>query len=133
MINFDEVFCLDLKDDFEEFGRRERDFSLYDFLGGDLSKALAFGFCHLDWIDEKIWFPTTVRKELRHISDGLEEYNPQFTWLNEKYGAVGESVRILDYVNYIVDNIFCDNFNDLIRLVFMLGTNLGISNRKKSE
>lgn len=44
----DEVFCLDLKDDFEELGRHERNFELDEFIQKDLSRAFAFGYCHLD-------------------------------------------------------------------------------------
>lgn len=133
MIKFDEVFCLDLKDDFEESGRRERNFDLYEFLQDDLSRAFAFGFCHLDWNEEKMWFPTTVRKQLRHISDGLDEYTPQLKWLNDKYGIYEKEILILDYVNYIIDNIFCDNPRELLRIIFMIGTNLGISGKKKQS
>ena len=54
MIEFNEVFCLDLKDDFEELGRHERNFELDEFIQKDLSRAFAFGYCHLDWIKEKM-------------------------------------------------------------------------------
>ena len=42
MIEFNEVFCLDLKDDFEELGRHERNFELDEFIQKDLSRAFAF-------------------------------------------------------------------------------------------
>ena len=132
MIKFDEVFCLDLQDDFEEAGRRNRDFDLYEFLGDDLNKAFAFGFCHLEWVKDKVWFPTTVRKQLRHISDGLDSYSPQIKWLNKKYNIYNKEVLISDYINFIVDNIFCDDPKELLRIVFMIGTNLSLSNKKSS-
>lgn len=129
MIEFNEVFCLDLKDDFEEMGRNQRNFDLDDFIQGDLSKAFAFGYCHLDWMKEKMWFPVSIRKALRHICDGLEDFSPQLKWLNTKYEiANGKTVKIQDYANYILDNIFCDDPDTLIKLAIILGTNLSISN-----
>lgn len=60
MIEFNEVFCLDLKDDFEELGRHERNFELDEFIQKDLSRAFAFG--HLDWIKEKCGFQSLLEK-----------------------------------------------------------------------
>ena len=62
MIEFNEVFCLDLKDDFEELGRHERNFELDEFIQKDLSRAFAFGYCHLDWIREKCGFQSLLEK-----------------------------------------------------------------------
>ena len=47
MIEFNQIFCEDLKDDFEEAGRHERNFELDKFIQKDLSRAFAFGYCHL--------------------------------------------------------------------------------------
>lgn len=124
MIEFNQIFCEDLKDDFEEAGRHERNFELDEFIQKDLSRAFAFGYCHLDWIREKMWFPVSIRKALRHLGDNLEDFAPQLKWLNEKYGAIGKRVRISDYANYILDNIFCDNQDDLLKIAILLGTNL---------
>ena len=54
----------------------------------------------------------------------MEDFIPQIKWLNGKYGAVGKRVRISDYANYILDNIFCDNQDDLLKIAILLGTNL---------
>ena len=124
MIEFNEVFCLDLKDDFEELGRYKRNFDLDELIQKDLSRAFAFGYCHLDWIKEKMWFPVSIRKALRHLGDNLEDFIPQIKWLNEKYGAVGKRVIVSDYANYILDNIFCDNQDDLLKIAILLGTTL---------
>lgn len=43
MIEFNQIFCEDLKDDFEEAGRHERNFELDEFIQKDLSRAFAFG------------------------------------------------------------------------------------------
>lgn len=129
MIEFNEVFCLDLRDDFKEMGRHERNFELDEFIQRDLSRAFAFGYCHLDWIGEKMWFPVPIRKALRHLSDGLEDFNPQIKWLNDKYGAIGKRVKIKDYANYILENIICDNYDDLIKIAILLGTNMRVNSR----
>ena len=127
MIEFNQIFCEDLKDDFEEAGRHERNFELDEFIQKDLSRAFAFGYCHLDWIKEKMWFPVPIRKALRHLGDNLEDFAPQLKWLNEKYDAIGKRVRIVDYANYILDNIFCDNQDDLLKIAILLGTNMRVN------
>lgn len=124
MIEFNEVFCLDLKDDFEELGRYEKNFELDEFIQNNLSRAFAFGYCHVDWMKEKMWFPVSIRKVLRHLRDNLEDFIPQIKWLNERDGAIGKGARISDYANYILDNIFCDNRDDLLKMAIILGISL---------
>ncbi len=127
MIEFNEVFCLDLKDDFEELGRGERNFELEDLIKGDLSRAFAFGYCYTDWKKEKMWFPVSIRKKLRHIGDNLQDYHSQIKWLNDKYGATGDKVKIEDYASYILENVFCEDSNELLKLAIVLGINLRLS------
>ena len=118
MINFDNIFLADLKDDFELAGKGEQEFSIYDFINHDLSRAFGVGYGIKDW---KLWIPVTVRKELRHALDNLEQYNPQLKWINSK---ISKEISTEDYVNYIVDNIFCDNELDLINILITLGSKL---------
>ena len=118
MIKFNEIFLADLKDDFELAGKGEQEFSIYDFIGHDLSRAFGVGYGIKDW---KLWVPVTVRKELRHVLDNLEQYNPQLKWINSK---VPKEISTEDYVNYIIDNIFCDNELDLINILIALGSKL---------
>jgi len=118
MINFDSVFLADLKDDFELAGKGEQEFSIYDFINHDLSRAFGVGYGIRDW---KLWIPVTVRKELRHAIDNLEQYNPQLKWINSK---ISKEISTEDYINYIVDNIFCDNELDLINILITLGSKL---------
>lgn len=122
MINFDSVFLADLKDDFELAGKGEQEFSIYDFINHDLSRAFGVGYGIRDW---KLWIPVTVRKELRHALDNLEQYNPQLKWINSK---ISKEISTEDYINYIVDNIFCDNELDLINILITLGSKLRESN-----
>lgn len=134
MIEFDEIFCQDLKDDFEEIGRGERNFTLKEFLRDDLSRAFAFGFSHLEWKEkDKMWFPVPLRKELRHLSDGMEHYSAQLEWLNKKYRITGKKVKIKDYAQFILDNVFCDDPDELLKIAIIIGTNLGIQQGRKDE
>lgn len=122
MINFDKIFLADLKDDFELAGKGEQEFSIYDFINHDLSRAFGVGYGIKDW---KLWIPVTVRKELRHALDNLEQYNSQLKWINSK---ISKEISTEDYINYIVDNIFCDNELDLINILITLGSKLRESN-----
>lgn len=127
MIEFDQLFCEDLKDDFEEIGRNGRNFELGDFIKNDLSRAFAFGYCYSDWVKEKMWFPVSVRKLLRHLGDDLKDYIPQLTWYNTKYKVVGQKFKIKDYAEFILTNIFCDDLDDLLKIAIFLGANLKVN------
>lgn len=118
MIQFNKVFLADVKDDFELAGKGEKEFSIYDFICNDLSIAFSIGYGIKDW---NLWIPIKVRKELRHCSDNLEKYNPQLKWLNSK---IKNADNIETYVNYIIDNLFCDDKRDLINIVISLGSKL---------
>lgn len=119
VIKFNEIFIADLKDDFELAGKGEQEFSIYDFIGHDLSRAFGVGYGIKDW---KLWIPITVRKELRHSSDNLEQYNPQIKWISDL--VKGKEMTNEDYINFVVDNIFCDDELDLINIVIVLGSKL---------
>lgn len=119
VIKFNEIFLADLKDDFELAGKGEQEFSIYDFIGHDLSKAFGVGYGIKDW---KLWIPITVRKELRHSSDNLEQYNPQMQWIGNL--IKGKEMTHEDYINFVVDKIFCDDELDLINIVITLGSKL---------
>lgn len=121
MIEFNEIFCLDLRDDFEEMGRNERNFTLKEFIQDDISRAFAFGYCHIDWMKDKMWFPVSIRKALRHNAEGLEHYRPQIEWLSKKYPSNNGTVKISEYASYILDNLFCDNRDELIRVAMEIG------------
>lgn len=126
MIEFNEVFCEDLKDDFEELGRNQKNFTLNELIQNDLSRAFAFGYCFRNWIKEGMWFPVPVRKAIRHLSDGLESYNSQLKWINEKFPLKDNDnkVKVSEYANYLLDNIFCDNPDELLKLTIILGSNM---------
>ena len=119
MIKFDDIFLADLKDDFELAGKGETEFSIYDFINHDLSRAFGVGFAIPDW---KLWIPIKVRKELRHASDNLKQYDSQMKWLNSKYNK--EPFDVKDYITFILNNVFCDDEHDLINIALCLGNKL---------
>lgn len=119
MIEFNKIFLADLKDDFELAGKGENEFSIYDFIGHDLSRAFGVGYGIKDW---KLWIPITVRKELRHSSDNLEQYNPQIEWISTL--VKGKEMTNEEFANFVVDKIFCDDELDLINIVLTLGARL---------
>ena len=116
MIKFNDIIMADTKDDFELAGKHEKEFSIYDFIGHDLSRAFIVGYCIKDW---NLWIPVTVRKELRHSMDSLTKYNKQLEWLNTKLTKDEKSIEC--YVNFIMDNIFCDSEIDKINIAINLG------------
>lgn len=129
MINVNDIFLADLQDDFELAGRENAEFSIYDFINNDLNRAFGVGFSYQDWLNtSKLWIPVTVRKEMRHVSDDMEVYNPQFEWLNKKFG-IDREVVINDYATFILDNIF-SNEDDIIKLAIIIGSNLKPKNHE---
>ena len=117
MIKFDDITIADIKDDFELAGKNEKEFSIYDFIGHDLSRAFIIGYCIKDW---NLWIPVTVRKELRHSMDDLAKYNDQLKWLNTKWD--NDTPTIGEYANFVLTNIFCDNEFDKINIAINLGS-----------
>jgi hypothetical protein len=117
VINFDDVFRLDLKDDFELAGRNQQEFSIYDFINNDLSKAFVIGFDILSW---DLWIPITVKKELRHVGDNLEQYVPELAYWNTK---CKKDITTIEYVDFILSNTFCENERDLVNIAISLGLN----------
>lgn len=116
MIKFNDIIMADTKDDFELAGKHGKEFSIYDFIGHDLSRAVVVGYCIKDW---DLWIPVTVRKELRHSRDSLAKYTKQLEWLNTKLTKDEKSIEC--YANFIMDNIFCDNEIDKINIAINLG------------
>lgn len=119
-INFDNLYCEDIIDDFEEFGRFGKNFTVSDFIQNDFSRAFCFGYCYNELIKQKLWIPVSIRKEIRHLPENLGYLNPQLKWLNSKYD-LKETIKIQDYAEFILNNIFCDDVDTLLRLAIMLG------------
>ena len=117
VIKSDIVFIADLKDDFELAGKGEQEFSIYDFINHDLSKAFNIGFNIKDW---KLWIPITVRKELRHVGDSLVQYEPELAYWNKK---CKKDLSPAEYADFILTNTFCENEKDLINIAIALGIN----------
>lgn len=126
MIKHDDIFIADLKDDFELAGKDNEEFSLYSFIDNDLEKAFWLGYCINDW-KESIWIPFKMRKQIRHIHEDLEKYNPQLNWLNSK---CSKGLPMIDYANYLLDNIITESYSDLIKISFMIGLHLKEGGKK---
>lgn len=127
MIKCDTIFLADLKDDFELAGKGEEEFSIYDFIGHDLSRAFGVGYGIKDW---KLWIPVTVRKELRHKTDNILKYQPQLDWINNNIDK--KSMTNIEYINHVINNIFCNNERDLINIVLSLAELLRIRDEKQT-
>lgn len=123
MIEFDDLYLADIKDDFEEAGREGRNFTLWGFINNDLSRAFAIGYLYRTLIEEKYWIPVIIRKQMRRINEGMDKYNSQLNWLNNKY-ITDKSIKVREYVSYILDNIFPDSEEDIFKLAVILGINL---------
>ena len=123
MIEFDQIFCEDLRDDFEEAGIINRLFTLEEFIRNDLSRAFAFGYCIIQWKEEGLWIPPSIRKKVRHIQDSLSIYNSKLSWINNR----GEQKTIIEYVDYVLANIFFSSEEDKIKVAIALGLNIRAS------
>ncbi len=121
MIKMDEIYLADLQDDFEEIGRGQVNFTLDEFLQNDINRAFAFGYACNDWKEKGMWFPVSIRKEIRHLADNTENYNAQLNWLNSKCDS---KIKSEDYVEYILDNLFYENKKDKIKIAILLGNTL---------
>lgn len=123
MIEFDALYLADLKDDFEEAGRNGQNFNLWDFINYDLSRAFAFGYSFSEIVKDRMWIPVSIRKQMRRMNEGMEKYNAQIKWLNDKYGVTGK-INIQDYASFILENIFEETEGDLLKLAIILGASL---------
>lgn len=120
----DEIFIADLKDEFEQAGQDNTEFSIYSFINDDIKRAFCLGYFINEW---NLWIPFKARKELRHLHEDIIKYNPQLEWLNTK---CSNTANMLDYVNYILDNIIVESHRDLIKVAISLGNHL---NKNKKD
>lgn len=123
MIEFDDLYLADIKDDFEEAGRGETNFDLWDFINDNPSRAFALGYLYHTLMETKMWIPVSIRKEMRRMNEGMDKYNSQLNWINKKYGT-DKPVIVREYVSFVLDNIFPDSYKDILKLAIILGVNL---------
>ncbi len=128
-IIFNDLYCEDIIDDFEEFGRCEGNFTLSEFIQDDFSRAFCLGYCYEQIIKQKLWIPVSIRKEIRHLPEELEYFNPQLKWLNDKYNVKG-IIKIQEYAKFILNNVFCDDKDTLLKLAVILGINFNKAQNK---
>lgn len=125
MIEFNDLYLADIKDDFEEAGRGNRNFDLWDFINNDLSRAFALGYLYFSLAKKGVWIPVSIRKQMRRMHEGMEKYNSQLDWLHDKYKGDKDNLDIEDYINFIMGNIFEDNEGESLKLAIVLGANFG--------
>lgn len=121
MIKYDELLTEDLFDDLEYLGKDRNDFSINILIGKSPLKAFIFGYHYDDW-KTKLWIPISIRKKMRHLHEEINQYLPQIQWLNDKIKMEeGIEVDVVEYTNYLLDNMFIDNENDLLNLAMGIG------------
>ena len=129
MIEFDQIFCEDLRDDFEEAGIKNKLFTLEEFIQNDLSRAFALGYCINQWVVEKLWIPPSIRKSIRHISDNLCNYNSQLSWINQKR----KFDNIEEYADFVLTNMFYNSEKDKIKVAIALGMSVRTNKDESKE
>lgn len=122
-INFSEVLCEDLKDDFEYLGKDQHDFTIKDLIQEDINKAFVFGCCLKGWKNQEMWIPVSIRKYVRHLYETVDKYKAQLDWISSKY-SLSKTVTLNDYIKYseyVLDNLFFDNEEDKLKMALILG------------
>lgn len=118
MIDINEIYLLDLKDDFEEIGRGQRNFTVWEFINSDLNRAFGLGCIYNTLVETEMWIPVSIRKFMRHLPETLSIYEPQLEWINSKYKETG---NIMHYYSFVLDNMFFDSIEDKFKVAVGLG------------
>ena len=126
MINlkFNEIYLLDLREDI-----LLNVVPMYDFLSYDIEKAFWFGYLIHDVFKElKELQPFLYSKPLRHISEEIQSYEKQIEFWDTKHGEFNLDEdplqEVLSLYEYILNNLFYDNKDDIIKIAVKFGQNL---------
>lgn len=68
-----------------------------------------------------MWFPVSIRKIIRHLPEIVEKYEAQLNWIIDKHDLKNKEVVIDEYCSLILNELFCDDRNDLLKLAIVLG------------
>lgn len=120
----DKIKLADVKDDFLLMCKKKDEFSIYNFINNDVEKALYIGYLLVS--DKELTIPITVRKELRHILDGMDKYNPQLEWYKTKFS---NDTPYETFVESALENLFFDSHMEKIKLALIFGAHLYESSR----
>lgn len=99
---------------------------LYKFLNNDPVKAFYFGSLIKKWFkdldqDRQMLYS----KELRHCDDDLEKYKEQTLFWSNKYSD-SEEIDLVDFSEYLLNNMFWDKESDIINMALFLGSKVKI-------
>lgn len=135
-LRVDVNFELDLKDDFI----MNHDYDLYEFIGGDPTKAFYLGVFIKEWFEllekeQKYLYS----KQIRHNKDDLEKYQTQLAfWMNKKKGMDDDEaeVDLAELAEYILNNMFWDEETedlDRVKMAFFFGQLLADESEKSKD
>ena len=136
MINlkFNEIYLLDLREDI-----LLNVVPMYDFLSYDIEKAFWFGYLIHDTFKElKELQPFLYSKPLRHIAEEISSYEKQIEFWDAKRGEFNLEEdplqEVLSLYEYILNNLFYDNKDDIIKIAIKFGQNLkNVIKEKENE
>ena len=136
MINlkFNEIYLLDLREDI-----LLNVVPMYDFLSYDIEKAFWFGYLIHDTFKElKELQPFLYSKPLRHIAEEISSYEKQIEFWDAKRGEFNPEEdplqEVLSLYEYILNNLFYDNKDDIIKIAIKFGQNLkNVIKEKENE
>lgn len=107
----DDVFC-------------NYDEHLYKFLNNDPVRAFYFGSCIKKWFKELDQSRQMLySKELRHCTDNLSNYKNQIEFWNKKFSNE-EEIDIIEFSEYLLNNMFWNKESDIIDMALFLGGKL---------
>lgn len=99
------------------------DYDLYEFIGKDPVKAFWLSVNITDWfieLDKEQKY--LYSKQLRHNKELIEDYQTQFEfWANKFQPDDKKYVSILELSEYILNNMFWNNKDDIIYMAIWLG------------
>lgn len=118
MIDVNEIYLLDLKDDFEEIGRGQKNFTVWDFISSDLNRAFGLGCMYNTLVETEMWIPVSIRKFMRHLPETLLIYEPQLEWINSKCSEMND---VMQYYSFVLDTMFFESEEDKYKIAIGLG------------
>ena len=119
-LHVDNIYIEDLRDDI----RVNYDYSLYEFIDGDVIKAFYFGYIikdEFETFDQGRQY--LYSKGLRHVGKDIEEYNPQIKYWIDKYieQIKTEEVDLIEVSEYVLNNLIYFDPKDIIKIALFLG------------
>lgn len=120
-IHWSENQIEDLKDDIiENFDKH-----LYEFIRNDLEKAFYTGYLlkQMLYDDEELEVEQYLlySREFRHKGDDLDKYESQIEFWENKYKSINEKPKLLDILEFIINNMFYYSMKDAVNICLKFG------------